>query len=128
MGMRRIATYLLVALLAVAVSTALVACGGGGSTDPEAALHGLSEHRDQLEGELMLAEVELDQGYLATAEASAKSKPRRAARAIDGILREVKKIEHKCHEGNGLESCTELDPIEAVVKEIEQEARVGPTP
>jgi hypothetical protein len=115
-------------LLAVAGSIALVACGGGGSTDPEAALQGLSEHRDQLEGELMLAEVELDQGYLATAEATAKSRPRRAARAIDGILREVQKIEHRCHEGDGLESCTELDAIEGVVKEIEQEARVGPVP
>jgi hypothetical protein len=126
---RRTATYLLVALLAAAGSVAVVACGGGdGSSDPEAALSGLSEHRDQLEGELMLAEVELDQGYLAVAEESAKSRPRQAARGIDRILREVKKIEHKCHEGNGLESCTEIDAIEGVVKEIEQEARVGPAP
>jgi hypothetical protein len=125
--MRRKAAYLLLALAAVAGSVALVACGGGGSTDPEAALSGLAEHRDQLEGELMLAEVELDQGYLAADEASAKSRPRRAARGIDEILREVKQIEHKCHEGDGLESCTEIDAIEAVVKEIEQEARVGPS-
>jgi hypothetical protein len=127
--MRRIATFLLVASFALAGSIALVSCGGGsGSTDAEGALSGLAEHRDQLEGELMLAEVELDQGYLALAEESAKSKPRQAARGIDRILREVKKIEHQCHEGDGLESCTEMDAIEGVVKEIEQEAKVGPAP
>jgi hypothetical protein len=125
---RRITTYLLVAVLAAAGSFAIAACGGGGSTDPEDALRGLGEHRDQLEGELMLAEVELDQGFLAADEATAKSRPRRAARGIAGILRDAQKIEHKCHEGNGLESCTEIDAIEGVVKEIEQEARVGPAP
>jgi hypothetical protein len=123
--MRRIALALIV--LSALSGAAVTGCGGGGSTDPEDAIHAAAEHRDQLEGELLLAEVELEKAFLEEDEREAVKEPRRAARGIAEVLRSAHKIERECREGDGLESCTELDSIEAVVKEIEQNARVGPT-
>jgi hypothetical protein len=123
--MGRNVRFILVALLAAAVMSVVAGCGGGGSSDPEDAISAAAKHRDQLEGELLLAEVEVDQAFLREDEDEAVDEPRKAARAISRILREVHKVEHECHEGNGLESCTALEPIEELVKEIEGEARFG---
>jgi hypothetical protein len=125
--MRRITPTLIVLLATFAVALVVSACGGGGSTDPEDAIGTAADHRDQLEGELLLAEVELDQAFLAQDEREATKKPRQEARAIADLLRSAQKVERRCREGDGLESCTELDAIEAVVGEIEGEARVGPS-
>ena len=124
--MRRIALVPIVLLALAGAALAVTGCGGGGSTDPEEAIHAAAEHRDHLEGELLLAEVELDQAFLRQDEKEAVDEPRKAARAISRALREVHKIEHECYEGDGLESCTAIEPIEELVKEIEQEARFGP--
>lgn len=118
--------WLLVAVLAATVLAAVSGCGGGGSGEPGDALEAAGEHRDQLEGELLLAEVEVDQAFLRQDEEEAVDEPRKAARGISRVLREVHKIEHECHEGDGLESCTAIEPIEELVKEIEGEARFGP--
>jgi hypothetical protein len=125
-NLRCILAALLAALLAAAVMVAASGCGGGGSSNPEDAISAAAKHRDQLEGELLLAEVEVDQAFLREDEEEAVDEPRKAARAISRILTEVHKVEHECHEGNGLESCTAIEPIEELVKEIEGEARVGP--
>jgi hypothetical protein len=123
---RRIALALIV--LSALSGAAFVATGcGHGSTAPEAAIEKADKHVEQLEGELMLAEVEVEKAFLEEDEREAVKEPRRAARGISGILRSAHKIERECREGDGLESCTELDSIEAVVREIEQNARVGPT-
>jgi hypothetical protein len=125
--MRRIARTLLLLLAAVGVAAVVTACGGGGATDPEDAIGAAAQHRDQVEGEFLLAEVELQKAYLAQDEQEAAKKPRQEARAISELLRSAHKIERECREGDGLESCTELDSIKAVVEEIDQEARVGPS-
>ncbi len=124
--MRRIALALIV--LSALSGAAVVATGcGHGSTAPEDAIEKADKHVEQLEGELMLAEVEVEKTLLEEDERTAVKEPRRAARGIAEVLRSAHKIERECREGDGLESCTELDSIEAVVKEIEQNARVGPT-
>jgi hypothetical protein len=117
---------LLVALLAATVVIAVPGCGGGGSTGSGDAIEATVQHRDQVEGELLLAEVEVDQAFLRQEEEESVDEPRKAARAISRVLREVHKIEHECHEGDGLESCTAIEPIEELVKKIEREARFGP--
>ncbi|OJU85802.1 MAG: hypothetical protein BGO11_03690 [Solirubrobacterales bacterium 70-9] len=124
--MGRIPRRLVVVLTLVVATAILAGCGGGGSSDPEDAIEAAAKHRDQLEGEFMLAEVELDKAYLAEDERTAKSKPRRAARLIDELIHSAEKIERRCRAGTGLESCTEMDAIEAVVGEIKEEARTGP--
>jgi hypothetical protein len=125
--MRRIAISLALLIAALAAAASIAACGGGESTDPEDAIAAAGKHRDQLEGELMLAEVELEKAFLAEDEKEAVDKPRQAASGISRVLRAAQRIEHECREGNGLESCTEIDSIEEVVAEIEADARVGPS-
>lgn len=122
--MRRIALPLVLVFAAALVA----GCGGGGSSDPEEAMATASRKVDEAEGALLLAEVELDQAYLAEDERTARAHPRQGARAIAEDLRRAKETERTCHEGDGLESCTEIEAIESVVEEIEAEARIGPRP
>jgi len=85
--MRRIALVPIVLLALAGAALAVTGCGGGGgSTDPEEAIHAAAEHRDHLEGELLLAEVELDQAFLRQDEKEAVDEPRKAARAISRDL------------------------------------------
>jgi hypothetical protein len=116
----------LIAALLAATIVVVAGCGGGGSTESGDAIEATVQHRDQVEGELLLAEVEVDQAFLRQDEEEAVDEPRKGARAISRVLREVHKIEHECQEGDGLESCTEIEPIRELVKEIEKEARFGP--
>jgi hypothetical protein len=124
--MGRNLSCLLAALLAATVVIVVPGCGGGGSTESGGGVEAASEHREQVQGELLLAEVEVDQAFLRQDEEESVDEPRKAARAISRVLREVDKIEHECWEGNGLESCTAIEPIKERVKEIEEEARFGP--
>jgi hypothetical protein len=104
-------------ILAVMAVAMIVGCGGGGSTDPGDAVEAASIQRDKAEGTWLLAEVEVDQAYLAEDLAD-----RAAPKRIREDLSDARHLEHRCVEGDGLESCTEREPIEAVVKELTEEA------
>jgi hypothetical protein len=104
------------AILVAMVFLALTGCGGGGSTDPGDAVEAAFVHRDKKQGEFLLAEVEVDQAYLAEDLVNGSSRKR-----IREDVRDAQHTEHQCWEGDGLESCTEIEPIEAVVKEMHEE-------
>jgi hypothetical protein len=103
-------------LVAMVVFLALTGCGSGGSADPGDAVEAAFVHRDKKQGEYLLAEVEVDQAYLAEDLVNGSGRKR-----IREDIRDAQHTEHQCWEGNGLESCTEIEPIEAVVKEMHEE-------
>jgi hypothetical protein len=110
-------------ILAVVAMAMLAGCGGGGS-DPGAVVEAASIHQEKVEGEYLLAKVELDQAVLEQDQAAESGKPNYAEKATRDVMRAARHIEHECHEGDGLESCTEIEPIEAIVKEMTEEIGV----
>lgn len=95
----------------------VVATGCGGSGEPPAERAGdLRQAHDQIEGELLLNEVE--QGVAEYA--AAKEDGDRAGE--ESALREVHRAAYGCWEFDGLESCPEIAKIEGAVLALEEEA------
>jgi hypothetical protein len=99
----------------------LAGCGGGSAKYGEAA-EAAEIHEEKVEGELLLAKVEVDQADMAEARADIAKDPSHPDREVQGDAREdAEKVEHRCYEGDGLEQCSEVSAIEAVVKEMNEE-------
>jgi hypothetical protein len=104
------------ALLAGAFVLLIVAGCGGSSTERPAERAGdLREAHDQIEGELLLNEVE----EWATEYAIAKEGGDR--RGEDKALREVQRAAYGCWEF-GIEECSEILKVESTVEALEEEA------
>lgn len=103
-------------ILTGALFLALVVAGCGGSSESPAERAGdLRQAHDQIEGELLLNEVE--QGVAEYA--AAKEKGNRAGE--QSALREVHRAAYDCWEF-GLESCPEIVKVESTVLALEEEA------
>lgn len=103
-------------LLAWALTLAVLAVGCGGSSKPPAERAGdLRQAHDQIEGELLLNEVE--EG--AAEYAAAKENGNRAGEK--SALREVQRAAYGCWEF-GIEECSEILEVESAVRALEEEA------
>jgi hypothetical protein len=103
-------------ILTGALFLALVVAGcGGGSESPAERAGDLRQAHDQIEGELLLNEVE--QGVAEYA--AAKENGNRSGE--ESALREVHRAAFDCWEF-GLESCPEIVKVESTVLALEEEA------
>jgi hypothetical protein len=107
-------------ILAVVAVAILGGCGGGGNSDPGDAVESASKHLDQVEGEFLLAQAELDRQFFRQAEAKVAANPEGADRGEQRSLLEARRALNKCIEGDGLESCTEVESIREIVTELHQ--------
>ena len=90
-------------------------CGSSDSESPAERAGDLREARDQIEGELLLNEVEeWSTEYAVSREAS-------DPKGEDRALREVQRAAHASWDF-GLEGCSEQSQVESVVQSLEEEA------
>lgn len=101
--------------LLVGMSFVLVAGCGSSSETPAERAGDLRESGDQIEGELLLNEVEEWSAEYAVAREANESKKE------DRALREVQRVAHACW-AFGLEGCSEQSKVESVVQGLEEEA------
>ena len=102
--------------LSVGVLLVLVAGGCGSASETPAEKAGdLREARDQIEGELLLNEVEEWSAEYAVAREANDPK------GEDRALREVQRAAHACWTF-GLEGCSEQSKVESAVQGLEEEA------
>ncbi|HMC49095.1 MAG TPA: hypothetical protein VKH20_00465 [Solirubrobacterales bacterium] len=102
--------------LIVGMGFVLVAAGcGSGSESPNERAGDLREAGDQIEGELLLNEVEEWSAEYAIVHEANDSKRE------DEALREVRRVAHACWDF-GLKGCSEQTKVESVVQSLEEEA------
>jgi hypothetical protein len=108
------------AILVVLAVTILAGCGEGGSTDP---VESADKHLEQVEGEYLLAKVELDRAWYRQAEMGQKEKPAKTYEDEFEDLADARRVLKRCIEGDGLESCSEVEPIRGIVTELDHAHR-----
>jgi hypothetical protein len=100
--------------LAVMAAVIVAGCGGG---DPDP-IESADIHLEKTQGEYMLAKVELDRAWYRHAETLQGEDPEKVDQREQHEALEARRVLKECIEGNGLESCTSVEPIREIVAEL----------